>query len=153
MRADKIRTSIQVAPGPAGFRYFWAKHVTGFNSATHCYNCLKGSPVKAVNLELARGGTISILVEPGAMIYICGVASPHRWPDNFHHAFRAVPGATSEGQLHTGALLKVINGERIPFDGTAAISAFRDRGPEFLTCRNFQFAAQMFGHSDKQSGK
>ncbi|MBI1186483.1 MAG: hypothetical protein GC206_04010 [Alphaproteobacteria bacterium] len=153
IRAERIEVKILVSPGPLGFRYFWARRVTGFNSNAHCYSCLKGSPIPAVSKALSEGGECSIPALPDSIIYICGVAKPHNWVDNFHLAIRAKAGSTCERELHTGADLKVINGERIAFDDAAARRLFPDRGPDFLTCRNFQFAAQMFGGGSTRGGR
>lgn len=144
----KLTVKILVSPGPLGYRYFWARRVTGFNDQAHCYSCLKGSRLAQVNLELSQGGEAVIPAKAGELVYICGVARPPRWENNFHLAIKVVEGAVSDRTMHTGANLSVLNGELIPFDGDTARLLYPDRGEDFLTCRNFQFAAQVFGRGD-----
>ena len=122
-----------------GFRYFWAKKVVGFDPAEHCAKCLVGPWGKCSStMQLGRWQP----VELGAVaFYICGVAKPFRWENNFHLAF-------VEGR----DLLRVPtwNGFEVQVEGARRLeipalpNGFGGRGAAFTTCRNFQFGVARF---------
>lgn len=131
-----------------GFRYLWQKRVFGFNSGVHCAQCLRGSYEQRFGRDMPANEAISVDYPDGAILYFCGVATPYRWADNLHLAGRAVEGDQPEPieiELHTGDTLTVTGLRRIAFDDAAAVRLFPNKGRKFLTCRNFQFAAQQFG--------
>ncbi len=127
-----------------GFRYLWMKTVTGFLPRHHCARCLKGEyhpefgPTMDVNARLG-----AVEYSEGTLLYICGVSSPYRWPQNLHLAGRVTAGAQAGTTVWTGDQLTVSGLERIPFDDRAARRRFPERGEDYLTCRNFQFGAQL----------
>jgi hypothetical protein len=144
MSADSIVVSIELEFGDQTFRHFWAKRVTGFDSSVHCAECLRGRRLPEVNKDLARGGRATLNAKVGALIYICGVASPRNWANNFHLAFRVTDGGQTVSQLYTGARVAVSNAVAIPISDTAARHLFPELPDDFLACRNFQFGAQEF---------
>lgn len=126
-----------------GFRYFWAKAVTGFTPSVHCARCLKGSYVKAVNNRMSAGSTE--VGNPGEIIYICGVSTPYKWANNFHLVLLCSEDAEPFSvELYNGIAISVSGANRINFDASAAKRLFPEKGSNFLTCRNFQFGAQYF---------
>jgi hypothetical protein len=76
--------------------------------------------------------------------YICGVAYPYKWANNMHLALIENPEQNAELQLYNGDVLEVLGAEQYVFDDRAARELYPNRGPEFLTCRNFQFGVQYF---------
>jgi hypothetical protein len=68
---------------------------------------------------------------------------------NLHLVGRVKDGASASIVLHNGSILEVGGLERIQFDDKAARKLFPGKSEAFLTCRNFQFAAQHFGKREK----
>lgn len=128
----------------AGWKYLWLKTVDGFNTAHHCARCLVGSYSKHFSPRMDPGKAYGEQYQPGQLLYFCGVSAPYRWPNNMHLAGVVEAGAECRVELYTGDVLVVRNLRRIEFDDRAARERFPERGAEFLTCRNFQFAAQVF---------
>lgn len=149
MLPDSIAVEIDVEIGDQGFRHFWAKRVTGFDGAVHCAECLRGPRQQDINKRLAQGGRATLSTRAGSLIYICGVASPRNWSNNFHLAMRVTDGGQTVSQLYTGATIKVSNAVAIPIADDAARNLFSELPEEFLTCRNFQFGAQQFGRPNQ----
>lgn len=136
------------APTLRGFRFFWAKKVRGFSRGSHCARCLIGSYEKTVANDMVTGADLPLTqdYEDGAILYICGVSSPYRHELNAHLALRIDRTAHEPVSIEMlgGQTLTVRGATRIDFDGQAAAKLFPERGSNFLTCRNFQFAAQHF---------
>ena len=133
-------------PTLSGWRYFWAKRVTGFNASRHCATCLKGTYLTEVGLDTPVNETVALhQLSPGDVVYICGVASPYRWANNAHLAVR-ITGKDEDVagiKLFNGDALTVSGAAAIPFGADVAARDFGDRPPSYRTCRNFQFGAQM----------
>lgn len=130
-----------------GWRYFWAKTVTGFDASIHCMQCLIGDRIEGISPKLlSKGGKVGKRFKSGTLIYLCGVSYPYIWERNFHMPVRVKAGARTRARTYTGAVVTVVGAERVKFDDTAAVKHFEKKGPRFLTCRNFQFAAQEFAH-------
>lgn len=127
-----------------GFRYFWGKHVTGFNPNVHCARCLKGTFDKNVGLSMPMNQDIDVPLSDGEVFYICGVATPYKWDNNGHLAVKGKIGATAQLHLYNGDTVEVKDAEQIPFDDKVALSLYGDKTKEFTTCRNFQFGASYF---------
>ena len=139
LRIESTRTKL------SGFRYWWLKRVLGFNSAVHCAKCLIGdyeptmSPTLDTNTNMELDGYLE-----GDVVYLCGVSSPYRWERNFHLAGVVKRGEIAVGELYTGDVVRLFGVRAVEFDGDRAAELFGKRGPEFLTCRNFQFGAHFF---------
>ena len=80
----------------------------------------------------------------GDLLYFCGVAQPYKWANNAHLAGRVTDGEVSSIPLLTGDTLIVKGLKAIAIDAAPARTRFPNFGASYLTCRNFQFAAQMF---------
>lgn len=126
-----------------GFRYFWLKHVTGFNPAVHCATCLKGTYVKHFGVSLPADLDFPVRAVAGDLFYLCGVASPYKWENNAHLALRVRRDAVASVQLYTGAVVTVTGAEAVPFSDEQARLHYPDKGRAFLTCRNYQFGAAL----------
>jgi len=155
MHVTPIPAELLIEANEVLFRHFWSKRVTGFDATVHCADCLRGPRLLEVNKDLARGGRVTLNAKAGSLIYICGVASPRNWANNFHLAFRVTDGGQTVSQLHTGARVAVSNAVAIHIADAAARRLYPELSEQFLTCRNFQFGAQAFGRpgSDKQTAK
>lgn len=146
-----VEVTIKVGKGWQGFKYFWAYRVDGFDPTKHCQPCFIGERLLQVRLPLATGGVAKIRAQSGRRIYLCGVADPYRWKNNFHLPFVVRAGAEAAGQLYTGRDVEVLNGEELPIDPSYAKRAYPRLGEEFLTCRNFQFGVQYFRPSAQKA--
>ena len=132
-------------PVLTGFRYFWMKRVRGFNPREHCAGCLVGEYERRWGPKMKAGEWVDIEWAEGAIVYLCGVASPYIWKHNFHLVVKIGGTGTVEAPLWNAGRVEVQGAERITFDDRAAKELFPNLGVKFLSCRNFQFAAQYFG--------
>jgi hypothetical protein len=122
--------------------YFWAKHVRGFNNTKHCARCLIGSYEKSISASMPFGVWNDILLT-GDALYICGVSKPYRWEKNFHLAVKNGAGRL-ERALYNGVKVIIEDAEEIVFDGEKARIKYPNLGPEYITCRNFQFGVSFY---------
>lgn len=131
-----------------GFRFFWLKRVRGYDLRQHCAKCLVGP----FEREFWGGRTrcnvkIPVKAYEGEIFYLCGVAEPYRWKNNFHLPFVAEAGAEASAELFTGDVARVTGGRLLRFTDDLAKEVYESRGPSFVTCRNFQFAVYMASRS------
>lgn len=134
-----------------GFAFFWVKNVKGFNRHEHCAKCLTGSYEPRFHINTPKSVAISLTGGDGDIVYVCGVSKPFVWRNNFHLAIRIGEGQVKR-KLYTGETLEIVGGFELPFDHKAARAQFPDYPASYLTCRNFQFAAQYFGNQVKPPG-
>jgi hypothetical protein len=127
-----------------GFQYFWLMDVKGFDPSTHCLKCLVGTRIDAVKHSFPTNKPLTLApLAPGRIYYLCGVSENYAWANNFHLAF--VDGDWDvEAHMWNGAKVLLEGIRPIHFDGKAAKRDYPNAGKKFLTCRNFQFAAQHF---------
>lgn len=126
-----------------GWRYFWAKTVVGFNPAVHCAQCLVGAYLKQVGKQMAVNQNVPFDLKPGELVYFCGVSNPYVWKNNLHLAVVGKLGAVATAKAYNGDELVVTGAEPIKILPDEAVSTYATRGKEFLTCRNYQFGAQV----------
>lgn len=127
------------------WRYLWARHVIGFQSSIHCARCLKGEYIKPIGKHMPANEWIDIDLPDGEWLYLCGVASHRCWADNLHLACRISAGDQASVLTHHGDKIVIDGAAAYLFDDQKARELFPERGEDFLTCRNFQFAAQVYG--------
>jgi hypothetical protein len=120
------------------------KHVTGFNPSVHCARCLRGSYESLVGTGMIVNEPIPLLVQPGAVLYLCGVSMPYRWQNNLHVAVEPFEGGVVSVTSYTGDIITFHGAREIKFDDAEARRRFPERDKTFLTCRNFQFGAYHF---------
>lgn len=127
-----------------GFRHWWAKSVVSFNPEHHCINSFKGQASKVFRTYMPVNEFVPLEFAEGDIVYFCGVADPWCWGNNMHLAGTSEEGSESSVFLYTGDRLVIQGLRRIEFDDRVAVQEYADKGPKWATCRNFQFAAQMF---------
>jgi hypothetical protein len=130
------------------FRYFWLKYVTNINLKRHCAPGLIGPYDKRISVYQSRQDQShwkDITLDHGEsdFYYICGVATPYNWDENFHCLLRCVPGETLvlDEQCVTGT---IENAVRVPIhemDRMNSTNPNKD-DPKYYTCRNYQFAVE-----------
>lgn len=121
------------------FKYFWLKYVDDVDLQKHCFYCLIGKASKKVSQRFCKG-TIVLNESNSEYFYLCGVAQPYVWSNNFHCAFRKAEGKEFTYSFRN-TTIRVVNAEQIaitdkwinPFDILA-------KKKEYYTCRNWQFA-------------
>lgn len=129
------------------FRFFWLKYVTGINLEKHCAAGLKGPYDKRISLYKNRDQThwecITLDQGESDFYYICGVAQPSNWEENFHCVLRYVQGETLILD-EKGVKGTIMNAVRIPIhemDRVNSDNPHKD-DPKYYTCRNYQFALE-----------
>lgn len=131
-----------------GFRFFWAKTVTGFNPGRHCMASLLGPRLPKFRPDMPVG-SVQIASLPGEEIYICGVGERevgnwNRLEDNFHLVIRSAVGLPEfSAQTYNGFTVTVTGGIRVPIAPLPA--GWRGLPRSFTRCRNFQYGVQRFG--------
>ena len=132
-----------------GFLAFWGWHVTGFNDEFHCQKCLSGKRESHFRRNMETGKTITIPLS-GNFLYICGVTDfkvfshDEYMKNNFHMPLCWKPGCKAEMTTYNGYTFAAEDAEVVPFDGGLAKQRYDHLGYSYWSCRNFQFAAQMF---------
>lgn len=123
------------------FRYLWLKYVNGVNLKVHCARSLLGVYSTKISAQMQSIKKPIVLDEDESEIfYLCGVALPYKWENNFHLAFKRKVGA----KLHVER-----NGIKITIENAVEIPITPDyieptdpnaKKKEYATCRNWQFA-------------
>ena len=133
-------------PKGSAWRYLWAKSVRAFDPRQHCAKCLVGAYETRFGLSMESDDLIALDgYQPGALIYFCGVSKPYRWERNLHLAVRV----TGEDQdvasvsAYNGDEITVAGAQEVLFNDGAALNLYGGKGDAFVSCRNFQFGAQM----------
>ncbi|MBN8545798.1 MAG: hypothetical protein J0L60_06660 [Ignavibacteria bacterium] len=142
------------------FRYLWLKYVRGVNLNVHCGRCLTGDYSTIVASDITIYDPFDLNEFPAKYYYLCGVATPPKWSNNFHLAFKYAPGKLLEIERN-GVHTTIKDAEEIPIkwispSGNSDIPQWqknlaKQRGPSYFTCRNWQFAcmiAEEFGHGN-----
>jgi hypothetical protein len=123
------------------FQYFWGKYVNDFNIKVHCANCLIGHYSSIIKKDCNL--IDSELNEfPFKYFYICGVAKPYRWQNNFHLAVKESKGHNVYSN-ENGVEVWIEDAERIEIQHLEYPEVYEKNKP-FSTCRNWQFGYQMF---------
>jgi hypothetical protein len=129
-----------------GWRYFWAKKVGAINPRVHCARCLVGPYERGVSVATAVNRDIRLTgYNVGDILYVCGVAAPHRWANNLHLAVQVTGDSKDTASVTTyiGDRINLLGATQIAFDDTVAASEYGHLSASYLTCRNFQFGVQM----------
>jgi hypothetical protein len=129
------------------FRYFWLKYVTNINLKRHCATGLTGPYDKRISIQSRQDQSHweDITLDQGEsdFYYICGVATPYNWDENFHCVLRCVPGETLvlDEQSVTGTIKNAV---RVPIHEMDRINSTNQHkdDPKYYTCRNYQFAVE-----------
>lgn len=122
------------------FRYLWLKYVNNVNLNEHCAKCLIGEYSKQIKKRQRTQTNITLNEYPAKYYYLCGVAFPFKYENNFHLAFKEKKGNILEVD-ENGINLTLKNAERI-FFSKKDIDPFNPHANKkgYNTCRNWQFA-------------
>lgn len=134
------------------FRYLWLKYVRGVNLNVHCGRSLLGDYSEMVAADQTIYDRFDLDEFEARYYYLCGVATPPKWANNFHLAFKYAEGKTIEVE-RLGVKIVIANAEEVPIKwvspghNSTNPDWIRDlakrRGPSYFTCRNWQFACQI----------
>lgn len=134
-------------PQETRFRYFWSKYVEEVDLRQHCLNCLVGRDGKNLNSKTFAGRRresvfrdIQLNEARSRLIYICGVAEPYIWRNNFHLAMRLKPGASMH-KKSLGIEIEIDNAEELEIcEDHVDPTYHRNIEIAYRSCRNLQFA-------------
>ena len=119
------------------FRYLWLKSVEGVNLDDHCAKSLIGQYDNRIGKDIHQINDVTL---EHNVYYLCGVALPYKWANNFHLAFRHKPGAILKYE-NNGISVTIQDAERIVFsENDVDWSLPQAKKREYHTCRNWQFA-------------
>jgi hypothetical protein len=133
----------------AGFRFFWAWYVTGFDPSRHCQGCLLGRRSVRVRKTTVEVGA-SILLDECAdfdYLYVCGVSSTGRREDNFHLAVHQYEGGHTNADCYTGQQVVIRDSRRVEIP--VLPDGFNGKSRAFTTCRNYHFGVAMYQCRDQ----
>ncbi len=119
------------------FRYLWLKRVIGVKLSVHCANCLKGEYYPGIDRYTTTAKNIMLA---NGVYYLCGVATPYNWNNNFHLAFSYEPGSNIQFS-DKGVSVEILNAKILPISEKFIDNTHRFANvKEYRTCRNWQFA-------------
>lgn len=138
-----------------GYKFFWAMTVVDFDPTEHCQKCFIGTRLRTIKADMPVNQTFDLMIDEGTYVYFCGVSDPYIWSKNFHFACRVTQSASDRYELPmlNGQKMFLRGAGQVKFDERAAQKLFPEKGRKYLTCRNFQFAAQVFGLRKMEPGK
>lgn len=119
------------------FNYLWLKSVEDVDLMKHCANCLTGDFVKEIKASTKHLENFPL---DNKIYYLCGVARPWNWNDNFHLAFMPSPGNVLIFE-DKGITITIHDAKALPIN-TASINHDHPKAKfkTYHTCRNWQFA-------------
>ena len=119
------------------FKYLWLKTVLDVDLSQHCAKCLIGeynSNIKA-NIKTIENLEISNDIQ-----YLCGVAQPFIWKNNFHLAFKYSKGNILN-YSNNGISIIIEDAEMLPISNKYIdLDDINSTKKTYNTCRNWQFA-------------
>ena len=120
------------------FKYLWLKAVKYVDLSKHCARCLIGNYDNRINSDTKVVHDVEL--NDGDIYYLCGVAFPYKWENNFHLAFRYKDGSNIE-YSNNGITVKIKDAERLPIDSKYNNPLDKHiHNKAYYTCRNWQFA-------------
>lgn len=138
------------------FRHFWGMVVRGFDPSRHCMACFVGTRYPQFKPGMSHHKrhrvSVDLEVKPGEYFYLCGVSHSFQHDRNFHMAGIVRPGCVSRKQTFGGCVVEAEGFEAVAINAGPAKKRYPNLGREFLTCRNFQFACQVFGEANHSRG-
>ena len=119
------------------FKYLWLKKVEDIDLSVHCAKCLVGQYIDAINTK--QKAYTDIELQDG-IYYLCGVALPYKWDNNFHLAFKYSKGSQITYDSN-GISVVIQDAIQLPIDEKYIdTNNAKARFKTYRTCRNWQFA-------------
>lgn len=127
----------------AQFRYLWLKTVTDVDLSQHCANCLIGEYNSVISTKTKHLDNVEL---PDAIHYLCGVAFPWKWDNNFHLAFIPSKGNTVVYESN-GIRIEIQDAVQLPISTEYVnVNHPKAKFKTYATCRNWQFAHYFSEH-------
>lgn len=119
------------------FKFLWLKKVEGIDLSKHCAQSLLGPYNKQIGPHIT---TINDLNLEDGIYYLCGVAFPYCYDNNFHLAFTNCDG--SEINYSSNGIDVIIeNAAPLPINSSYINKMLpKAKFKSYYTCRNWQFA-------------
>src|SRR5699024_11050934 len=119
------------------FNYLWLKEVTDVDLSVHCAKSLLGDYIKQVTNKNSEYHQLEC---SDNIHYLCGVARPWNWDNNFHLAFEPC-----EGNYLTvdkkGIYVEIKDAIELPISqSNVDFNHPKAKFKTYYTCRNWQFA-------------
>lgn len=129
------------------YAYLWLKEVKGVDLTHHCANCLVGEYDNRIKQSIKNASDLEL---NNSIYYLCGVARPFNWNDNFHLAFEPCDGETLI-YSDRGIQIEIENAISLPISDSF-IDPYHPKAKfkTYRTCRNWQFSHYL-NSSDKLS--
>lgn len=119
------------------FKYLWLKKIEGIDLSKHCAQCLLGQYNEEVSADLTAMADIHL---SDGIYYLCGVAFPFCYENNFHLAFTNCEGSEINYSCN-GIEVKIENAKALPIDSSYVNKMLpKAKFKSYYTCRNWQFA-------------
>lgn len=119
------------------FRYLWLKTVEDVDLSQHCARCLIGEYDSRIKADIIQKRNIELT---DSVYYLCGVAFPFDWNNNFHLAFRPCQGSTIHYE-NNGIEVVIEDAEQLPISqDNVDMTNPKAKFGSYRTCRNWQFA-------------
>lgn len=138
-----VLEAIDSKPTVDGWYYLWLRYVNGFDPTRHCAVSLISTRSRRINMGMRTNHPVVLDEARSRHIYLCGGAQKGGWIANLHLAMEPAPGETAFIVASTGTVFRVRNARRLEIPALPA--GFDGRGPEFTTCRNWQFGVAYYG--------
>lgn len=120
------------------FKYLWLKAVKDVDLSKHCARCLIGNYDNRINSNTKEVNNVEL--NDGDIYYLCGVALPYKWENNFHLAFRHKEGGTV-AYSNNGITVFIEGAEKLPiYEKYNNPHDKHFHTKSYCTCRNWQFA-------------
>lgn len=119
------------------YKYLWLKKVVDVNLSEHCAKSLIGPYDERISSK-----TTFLLDAPleDGVYYLCGVAYPYVWENNFHLAFMTSEGDTIEYSFN-GISITISDAKMLPISESSINKMHpKSKFKSYNTCRNWQFA-------------
>lgn len=121
----------------SNFRYLWLKKIHDVDLSKHCANCLIGEYDNRIKKEVKIYENLHL---SDNIYYLCGVAYPFKWENNFHFAFKPKVGSIAQIS-YNGITIIVEDAEQLPIDEKYIDWQLpKAKFKSYHTCRNWQFA-------------
>ena len=119
------------------FKYLWLKKVEDIDLSVHCAKCLVGQYINTIN---TRQKTYADIELQDGIYYLCGVALPYKWSNNFHLAFKYSKGSQITFDSN-GISVVIQDAIQLPIDEKYIDTNDKHAHLKtYRTCRNWQFA-------------
>lgn len=125
------------------FAYLWLKEVIDVDLSQHCAKSLIGSYNTNINASIKHIENLEI---SDKVHYLCGVAVPYKWNNNFHLAFKYSPGNILD-YVSNGIHVMIQDAEMLPISPDYIDPHDPNiKKKTYRTCRNWQFAHYFAKH-------